>query len=56
MRARSQFGGDIVELHFQRGGFAMAQSFAAQAPEIMLEKEIQFPGELGFIEGQTAGD
>src|SRR5436190_491340 len=55
-RRRSEFSGDIVKFGFEFSSFSMTQSFLAQTAEIMIEEKVEFPRELGFIEGQPTGD
>ena len=54
--AGRQLSRDIIEFDFQLSGLTMTQRLAAQAAKVMFKKEIQLPGQLGFVKGQPARD
>ena len=55
-RTGRQLRCDVIQFNFQLCRFTMTQCFVAQAAKVMIEKEIQLPGELGLVECQPARD
>src|SRR5215470_11656316 len=51
-----KLSGNVVQLGFQLSHFRVTQSLTTQAAEVVIEEEVELPGEFCFVKRELARD